>query len=97
MAEFQVTSTSLNDKAAELNTIARSMSQTITELDALEKTLGGMWEGDAFSAFHNTYTQNEGKMTLFVNALEKYAATLSQIANNYHNAEVANIATAQSN
>ena len=95
MAEFQVTSTEVQSKAAELQQIAKQMRTKIDELGQLEKTLAGMWEGEAHDAFHSTYEQNEQKMLLFVNALEKYFLTLYEIAVKYHNSEVKNVQTAQ--
>ena len=95
MAELQVTSTEVQSKASELQQISKQMRTKIDELSQLEQTLAGMWEGEAHDAFHNTYEQNEQKMLMFVNALEKYFLTLYDIAVKYHNAEAKNIQTAQ--
>ena len=96
MAEFQVTSTELQSKAAELQQISKQMRTKIEELGQLEQTLSGMWEGEAHDAFHNGYGQNEQKMLMFVNALENYFLALNEIAVKYNNAEAKNIQTAQS-
>lgn len=96
MAEFQVTSNEVQTKAAELQQISKQMRTKIEELTQLEQTLSGMWEGEAHDAFHGTYSQNEQKMLMFVNALENYFLTLNEIAVKYNNAEAKNIQTAQS-
>ena len=95
MAEFQVTSSEVQSKAMELQQLEKQMRTKIDELGQLEKSLSGMWEGEAHDAFHNTYAQNEQKMLMFVNALEKYFLTLNEIAVKYHNSEARNIQTAQ--
>lgn len=96
MAEFQVTSSEVQSKSLELQNISKQMLQKIEELGQLEKTLAGMWEGEAHDAFHNTYVQDEQKMMLFVNTLEKYCVTLNDIAVKYNNSEAKNIQIAQS-
>ena len=96
MAEFQVTSTEVQNKSLELQQIAKQMRTKIEELGQLEQTLAGMWEGEAHDAFHNGYGQNEQKMLMFVNALENYFLALNEIAVKYNNAEAKNIQTAQS-
>lgn len=96
MAEFQVTSTEVQNKATELQQISKQMRTKIEELSQLEQTLAGMWEGEAHDAFHNAYGQNEQKMLMFVNALENYFLTLNEIAVKYNNSEAKNVQTAQS-
>ncbi|MBR2996784.1 MAG: WXG100 family type VII secretion target [Lachnospiraceae bacterium] len=96
MAEFIVTANEVQSKAMELQNIAKQIRTKVDEMGAIEKKLSGMWEGDAHDAFHTTYGNDEQKFLLFVNAVEKYALALNEIAVNYHNSEVKNIETAQS-
>ena len=45
MAEFQVTASTLKQKAEELSTLNNNFAKKVEELMASEKSLSGMWEG----------------------------------------------------
>ena len=47
MAEFQVTASTLKQKAEELSTLNNNFAKKVEELMASEKSLSGMWEGQA--------------------------------------------------
>ena len=53
MAEFQVTASTLKQKAEELSTLNNNFAKKVEELMASEKSLSGMWEGQAKEAFEN--------------------------------------------
>ena len=61
MAEFQVTASTLKQKAEELSTLNNNFAKKVEELMASEKSLSGMWEGQAKEAFENAFNTDAGK------------------------------------
>lgn len=95
MAEIKVTAASLKAKAESLRQTNAQFKTVISNLEATEGNLNGMWDGQAKDAFHNAFTSDKTQMTNFYNAIEKYASSLEQIAQKYAQAEAQNLDTAQ--
>ena len=96
MAEFTVTASELNTKAAELERLNNQLNQKIEALQTEEGSLKTMWEGDAKEAFSNSFNQDKAKMMLFHTEIGKYIQALRVIAAKYEVAERTNVATASS-
>ncbi len=94
MAEFTVTSNQVRAKEGELQNLNSSYKQKIDSLEQIVKGLDGMWEGDAHDAFHAAFEKDKVNLWNFYNAIEKYCATLLEIAQNYEKAEAKNVQTA---
>jgi WXG100 family type VII secretion target len=94
MAAFQVTSSQLRAKANELRNMNRQFKSQLGNLDTQERSLSGMWEGDAKNAFEKAFRSDRGQMDNFYNLIEQYCTALEQIANKYEIAEQRNINTA---
>ena len=94
MAEFTVTASELNTKAAELERLNNQLNQKIEALQQEEASLATMWEGDAKEAFSNSFKTDKAKMSLFHAEIQKYIAALRTIAAKYEVAERTNVATA---
>ncbi len=96
MSVIQVTSQQLRDKAAELRNQNNTVKSQIENLRSQEAALSGMWEGEAREAFRNAFQQDIAKMNEFVTTIEQYATALTNIAQEYDNAEAKNVGTASS-
>ena len=93
MAEFQVTASTLKQKAEELSTLNNNFAKKVEELMASEKSLSGMWEGQAKEAFENAFNTDAGKMNYEILADrvryfkedEKGVATMSRVMEEMRN------------
>lgn len=94
MAEFFVTSATLEAKAAELETFNNDLKTLIDQLGTNEEALSGMWEGEARNAFHAAFGRDKNQVYAFYNAIASYVNALRTIAKEYNRAEAANVETA---
>lgn len=88
---MRVTSEQLIAKANELKELNDRFKTTISELEASENTLRGMWEGEANNAFHNAFESDKIQMTNFYNAVTIYVYKLLEIAQRYARIEATNV------
>lgn len=96
MAEFQVTSSTLKQKAEELKNLNNNFEKEVEALVAAQQKLNGMWEGDAKQAFDNAFNSDKGKMTQFKTGIDEYYSRLLTIISEYEQAEARNVNTANS-
>lgn len=89
-----VTTATLTSKAAELKQQNSSLKKKVEELTTTENSLNSMWDGEANDAFHKEFQKDIVQMNNFYNAIEKYIASLEQIAKEYDRAEKANLSIA---
>ena len=94
MAEFFVTSATLEAKAAELESFNNDLKNLIDQLGNNEEALSGMWEGDARNAFHAAFGRDKNQVYAFYNAIASYVNALRTIAKEYNKAEATNVQTA---
>ena len=94
MAEIIVTSSTLRNKAEELNSMNEQFKTAVNSLIDEENALRGQFEGEASDAFHAAFSKYAVQMQNFYNAIAQYAQKLVQIAEGYEKAEQANVATA---
>jgi WXG100 family type VII secretion target len=94
MAAFQVTSSQLRAKASELRQMNRQFKSQLGNLDSQERSLNGMWEGDAKNAFEKAFRNDRVQMDNFYSLIEQYCTALENIASKYETAEQRNINTA---
>ncbi len=94
MASFITTPAQLRAKAEELSSLNNSFKMNVSELEAEEQNLMGMWEGQAKEAFHQAFSSDKIQMTNFSTLIEKYVASLLTIAAKYEEAERINTETA---
>lgn len=91
---FIATPAQLRAKAEELSSLNNSFKTNVSELEAEEQNLMGMWEGQAKEAFHQAFSSDKIQMTNFSTLIEKYVASLITIAAKYEEAERINTETA---
>lgn len=91
---FIATPAQLRAKAEELAALNNSFKTNVSELEAEEQNLMGMWEGQAKEAFHQAFSSDKIQMTNFSTLIEKYVASLITIAAKYEEAERINTETA---
>ena len=78
-------------KAEELSTLNNNFAKKVEELMASEKSLSGMWEGQAKEAFENAFNTDAGKMNQFKAAVDEYYSRLLTIVSQYEQAESKNV------
>lgn len=94
MALIRVTAAQLRAKAEELTGLNNNFKTNVSDLEACEQNLAGMWEGQAKDAFHQAFNSDKVQMTNFSTLIEKYVSTLLTIAAKYEQAESVNTETA---
>jgi WXG100 family type VII secretion target len=94
MALIQVTAAQLKAQAEKLRNYNSNFKTQTGKLETLEGQLNTMWDGEANTAFHNSFTKDKTQMDNFYNAIEKYANALVTIAGKYEQAESTNTSTA---
>lgn len=90
MAEFQVTASTLKQKAEELKTMNGNFEKAVQDLVAAHQELNGMWEGDSKEAFDNAFNTDMGKMENFKLGIDEYYSRLLTIISQYEQAEQKN-------
>lgn len=96
MAEIRVTSAELRRKAEELRNLNSQFKSKVEELTNCELSLASMWEGDAKTAFHNSFNNDKIQWNNFHTLIEQYIVTLMNIAAEYDNKEAMNANIASS-
>ncbi|MFR6171112.1 MAG: WXG100 family type VII secretion target [Blautia sp.] len=91
MATFRVTTNELKAKAEELRTLNAQFKNEVGNMETLENSLSGMWEGEAKAAFHNAFSSDKVQMDNFYNAIEVYIQRLEAAAVKYAQAEATNV------
>lgn len=92
MSEIQVTSTTLRNKAEELNQLNEQFRKAVNSLIEEEGALRSQFEGQTSDAFHNKFSKDSIQMNNFYNAIAQYAQKLTEIAASYEKAEQDNVA-----
>lgn len=96
MATFRAATNDLRARAGELRALNAQFKNEVANMEALEGTLSGMWEGSAKEAFHNAFMSDKIQMDNFYNAIEVYAQRLEASAAKYVQAEATNVEIANS-
>ncbi|MDO5574789.1 MAG: WXG100 family type VII secretion target [bacterium] len=94
MAMIQVTASELRKQAEVLRGLNTKFQTQVTNLETVEQSLKGMWEGQANTAFHSAFVKDKGQMDNFHSAIEQYIAALLVIAQKYEQTEMKNTDTA---
>lgn len=90
-------SSSLSEKANELEVLNDRFLVIIENLNDYEENLSSMWEGEAKEAFRSAYHSDSVQMKNFYNAVFLYVAKLREIVEKYRQREMINtqLATAR--
>jgi len=94
MGVIRVTATELRAKAEELAGLNANLKTNVGDLEACEQNLASMWDGEAKDAFHQAFNNDKIQMNNFSMLIEKYVATMQEIAAKYAQAENINVSTA---
>ena len=94
MGLIRVSANELKAKAEELTSLNANLKSNVSDLEATEQNLATMWDGEAKDAFHQAFNNDKIQMTNFSTLIEKYVASLQQIAAKYEQAENTNLNTA---
>ena len=90
MAQYKVTASELKSAADSLRSYNNSIKNQLESLVNQEQALNNQWDGDANDVFHRAFTTNKAKFDKFVQAVEKFSTTLTQVAERYDQAESKN-------
>lgn len=91
MADFTVSISDLKAKVDTLRQLNAQFKSQVSELEATEANLQGMWEGEAKNTFDLAFKSDKMQMDTFYNAVEVYAQRLEAIAARYAQAEASNV------
>lgn len=91
MATFRVTTNELKAKAEELRALNAQFKNEVGNMEALERSIFDMWEGEAKDAFHNAFSSDKVQMDNFYNAIGVYVQRLEAAAAQYAKAEATNL------
>ncbi|MCD8347695.1 MAG: WXG100 family type VII secretion target [Lachnospiraceae bacterium] len=94
MAEFQVTATTLKEKAEELKSLNTDFASKVDDLVSTQQTLSGMWEGESRDAFDSAFNTDRNKWDLFKSTVDEYYSRLLTIIARYEQAESKNVGIA---
>lgn len=95
VSKIQLTESNLKKKKADLEDLNSQLKKQLRDLDSTEKTLMGMWVGDAAKAFNNTYEKDGASFEKFTDLVVKYVGALETIMKLYEKSERTNIQTAK--
>ena len=90
MAQYKVTACELKRSAYTLRCYNNSIKHQLDSLMQQEHALNNQWDGDANDVFHRSFVTNKAKFDKFVQAVNKFSATLTQVAERYEQAESRN-------
>ena len=95
VSTIKLTQSALTKKKNELEDLNRELKKQIQDMNSTEKSLMGMWEGDAANAFDKAYDKDGQSFDKFTELVTKYAGTLESIMKLYEKAEQTNVQTAK--
>jgi len=90
MSQMIVSSGQLATKRDELNNLIESLEKAKEEYMSAEKSMSAKWEGEAKTAFDNSFTTNMQKIETFVNGARTYVQALDNIIREYETTELKN-------
>lgn len=83
-------SSQLQQVITQLTNYNSQFQSKVNELCSTQRTLDGMWDGDANTAFNNNFNKDKKQFDEFHAAIADYIAKLKTIKENYENAETNN-------
>ncbi|MDE6760878.1 MAG: WXG100 family type VII secretion target [Lachnospiraceae bacterium] len=95
VSEIRLTESALDKKKGELEQLNTDLKKQIKDLDETEKSLMGMWVGDAAKAFNTTYEKDGASFDKFTSLVTKYVGALESIMKLYEQGEKKNVQTAK--
>jgi WXG100 family type VII secretion target len=87
MAQFEVSTSKLNDEAAQLDNLKNQLEQKIQQMASISARYLNMWEGESKQAFNDSVIKNMNLLRAFTNNMQKFSAALRQGASTYETAE----------
>lgn len=96
MAAFQVSTSQLRAKAGELREMNAQFKTRVGELEAQERAMTSMCEGQSITAFDAAFKNDKAQMDNFYQLIEQYCTALENIAAEYEKAEQQNLAVVMS-
>lgn len=87
MAQFEVSTSKLNDEAAQLRNLKSELEQKIQQMTSISARYLNMWEGESKQAFNESVLKNMNLLRAFTNNMQKFIEVLTQGATTYETAE----------
>lgn len=91
-----VTSQKLRETAANLRRLNSQLRSELNNMSSRERSLNGMWDGQANDTFHAAYEHDVREYNDFIQAIEEYINALLQAADEYERTESRNQSIASS-
>lgn len=90
MAYIYMESSSLSERADELEVLNERFIAIVNNLNDYEANLSSMWEGETKDAFRTAYQRDSVQMRNFYNAIAMYIMKLRAIIERYRQYEMIN-------
>ena len=90
MASFITTPAQLRAKAEELSSLNNSFKTNVSELEAEEQNLMGMWEGQAKEAFHQAFSSVIINLSLSIIHITAYRFPFVHCITNHFDEKILN-------
>lgn len=88
---LKVTPENLLQTSGEFSTVGNQMKNLTGEMLSLVKTLSGVWQGEAASAYGNKFDSLSPDMEKLYRMVQEHVQDLQEMANQYKSAETGNM------
>lgn len=95
MSQIITNTRKMREESQKLNQLLTKFKSQKEKLMSTQKSLDGMWDGDANTQFNKAFQKDMVQFDNFARVIRDYANALNQMADNYDKAEATNVSIAQ--
>lgn len=95
MSQIITNTRKMREESQKLNQLLAKFKSQKEKLMSTQKSLDGMWDGDANIQFNKAFQKDMVQFDNFARVIKDYANALNQMADNYDKAEATNVSIAQ--
>lgn len=95
MSQIITNTRKMREESQKLNQLLAKFKSQKEKLMSTQKSLDGMWDGDANIQFNKAFQKDMVQFDNFARVIRDYANALNQMADNYDKAEATNVSIAQ--
>lgn len=95
MSQIITNTRKMREESQKLNQLLTKFKSQKDKLMSTQKSLDGMWDGDANTQFNKAFQKDMVQFDNFARVIRDYANALNQMADNYDKAEATNVSIAQ--
>ncbi len=95
MSQIITNTRKMREESQKLDQLLAKFKSQKEKLMTTQKSLDGMWDGDANTQFNKAFHKDMVQFDNFARVIKEYANALNQMAENYDKAEANNVSIAQ--